>query len=108
MKKHQEKEWHGQELVSVKHVVSFLNKVNKLDNSLLRKLIDTRVSCNEKIVNHPTIQAYVDKKNKGFVGLLGLLNGILGTDRNGYGPITAIYESRKLKGFRVTKTNSFD
>ena len=66
-----------------KYVIGFLNEVVKADPKALHDLIEARVPCNEALTYHPTIQASAvdpDDLSKGYqVGVLGLLNGIIGT-----------------------------
>jgi hypothetical protein len=64
----------------------------------ISRLVERRVQCSEKTVNHPTIQtAQGDSGALPVFGFLGLLNGLVGVDRElygvkeGYGYITARY-----------------
>ena len=70
-----------------KRIVKTLNEALKLDKQAVVDLIEIRVSCNEALSEHPTIQ--VTHENK--VGLLGILNGIVGIKPNGWGYITAVF-----------------
>jgi hypothetical protein len=55
-------------------------------------LIDARVTCNEALADHPTIQ--VGQQDGSYqVGLLGILNGLFGINDAGWGPITAHIDS---------------
>ena len=78
-------------MVSVKKVIAILNEINELDTSVLPALISHRVSCNKALGQHPTVQVgYIndDPKTERYeVGFLGILNGLFGTDENGWGHI---------------------
>ena len=71
-----------------KRIIKTLNEALKLDKSAVVELLETRVPCNEDLANHPTIQ--VTHENK--VGLLDILNGIVGVKSNGWGYITAVFK----------------
>lgn len=61
------------------------------------KLCFNRVECNKTITNHPTVQVYNEdnKNNKDTVGLIGILNGIFGFDKEiMMGPIQAIVDDK--------------
>lgn len=77
-------------------VVNLLNEAVKLDPQAMYALVEARVPCNEALADHPTIQvsAYDEQTGKPTpgqfrVGILGLLNGLFGTDSVGWGFITA-------------------
>lgn len=56
-------------------VVNLLNELNKADPRVLKKLIEYRVPCNEKVADHPTVQVSPEG-DEYVVGLLGILNGL--------------------------------
>jgi len=71
----------------------------------IARLIENRVTCSAATLNHETIQATPFEKDKhtvkgeppdGWVGVLGLLNGIVGIlpdgPKKGWGYITAVFE----------------
>jgi hypothetical protein len=90
--------------VSPKEVVNFLNECFKLDKIAIEKLVNSRVRCNEKLENHPTIQCGEDKDGNAVVGLLGILNGIFGADKDGWGVIAAYFDKNdKLQYFCLLK-----
>ena len=88
--------------VSAEHAVKILNEAFALDPSAIETLIDSRVSCNEKLANHPTIQAGSDSEVYS-LSIIGLLNGIFGCDENGQGPIARMFddETGELTGFCI-------
>lgn len=85
------------ESVSLTEAIQFLNDLLALDKDAITNLIHSRVSCNEELANHPTVQvgAYdmlLGKQTPGeyHVGILGILNGLFGIDdETGMGPILA-------------------
>lgn len=82
-------------------VVALLNEAVKLDPAAMHALVESRVPCNEALADHPTIQVSVYDERTGEptpgqfkVGILGILNGLFGTDSAGWGCITANFEVR--------------
>lgn len=104
-------------MITVDDAIQLLNDAVAADKDAVQKLIDYRVPCNSKLVAHPTIQINVTlHKNSAMgksetllpfyysVGLLGLMNGLFGTDDKGNGLITAQFDySGALLGFERTK-----
>ena len=87
-----------------------LNEIAQADPEAMGKLIATRVPCNEALADHPTVQVRALKGEPPAVGVLGLLNGLVGIiedgPRKGYGLITAIVENDgTCRGFRRTEEN---
>lgn len=92
--------------VDPKIVIDFLNEMFSLDPVLTETLIKTRFQCNEKITSHETIQVLCDPDGSNpQVGLLGILNGLVGCDDVGYGFIYAEFDSNNhgLLGFSAKK-----
>ena len=77
--------------------VELLNQALFDDKEAITKLFQHRVSCNEALAYHPTIQVSEDFQ----VGFLGLLNGIFGVNESQIGHICAVYEGGELKRFAV-------
>ena len=79
-------------------IINKLNEIHQLDPTVLETLIPFRVPCNQALSEHPTVQ--VGKNGDGFeVGLLGILNGLVGVKTNGWGFIGANYDDGHLKEF---------
>ena len=78
-------------IVSAEHAVKIMNEAFALNPSAIETLVDSRVSINEKLANHPTIQAGSDSEVYS-LSIIGLLNGIFGIDENGQGPIARLYD----------------
>lgn len=95
------------------YIIKFLNELAEADPALMHKLVETRVPCNEVIAEHPTVQVQKVEDGEYVVGLLGILNGIVGArPEDGYGYIAANFEDdegTKFTGFVRTpppKTNA--
>ncbi|CCQ75253.1 hypothetical protein [Magnetospira sp. QH-2] len=66
----------------VTKAIAVLNDALKRDPEAITKLINMRADCAKSLADHPTIQTIVlDGSHK--VGLMGLLNGILGDSPSG-------------------------
>lgn len=89
------------------HLIAGLNEIVKADRMALGALIEHRVPCNEALADHPTVQAHSENGKPTTVGLLGILNGLVGTidagPRKGWGFIAAVSEEDgTLSHFRRT------
>jgi len=81
--------------VQLEHTILVLNQINDLDPTVLPRLIGHRVSCNQALADHPTVQ--VGKTEEGFeVGLLGIVNGFFDVKKDSYGYICARYSDNEL------------
>lgn len=86
-------------IVTIDRAITLLNEILELDSKALHSLINSRVSCNKELANHPTIQ--VNEFHQ--VGLLGVLNGLFGIDKNGWGGICMVVTKEgKIEGFKRT------
>jgi len=86
------------------YIVDQLNEIYSHDPEALHALCESRVPCNEALRKHPTVQVLVEGGGtESRVGLLGILNGIVGIQDDGWGYISAIYDedTMKLQGFNV-------
>ena len=80
------------ENISIDECIKFLNDLIKLDMQAILDLCQNRVSCNEKLADHPTVQVDA-KEGKHWIGLIGILNGLFGIDdKSGMGPIGAVLD----------------
>ena len=81
--------------------IAVLNEALELDQEAVQKLIDYRVPCNDDLADHETIQVLANEDGSNTrVGLLGIINGILGKDEDsGWGYVAAEYRDEKLVGF---------
>lgn len=78
---------HDEKVRLALNICDFLNELVNLDRSAVQQLVAQRVPCNEGIANHPTVQVPMDEELSPCLGLLGVLNGLIG---GGY--IVAVYD----------------
>jgi hypothetical protein len=85
-------ESHPWSFLSVDTTIELLNDLIKTDPVAVSRLIEARVPCNPKLAEHPTVQVTGYGEDGGFkVGFLGVLNGLFGVDKDGWGPIAAVF-----------------
>ncbi|MGD9161859.1 MAG: hypothetical protein PVG39_25840 [Desulfobacteraceae bacterium] len=89
------------ESVSIQETVDFLNDLLSIDPDTINNLSSIRVGCNKTMADHPTVQVACLSDNYFIVGIIGILNGLFGSDEHGWGHISADYEGSKVKRFRV-------
>jgi hypothetical protein len=84
------------------HWCDFLNSLMNLDPEALHNLIETRVACNDALRDHPSVQCWRNEQGQCVVGLLGILNGFIGTRQDGMGYLSGVFdEAGKLVKFTV-------
>jgi len=92
------------EMITPQDVVDLLNESFRLDSAATRLFRENKVKCNDALAEHPSIQIG-ENSNGNTLGILGFLNGLFGTNDNGYGCIAANYnENGKLIGFSYCAT----
>jgi hypothetical protein len=76
--------------------ITFLNELLQADPKVVSDLIETRFPCNEALANHPSVQVQAREGGEpGFVvGLLGILNGLVGADDDGWGLICVVIDDK--------------
>lgn len=88
-----------------REVIEYLNDVLRLDPRAINELCEHRVLCNEKLAHHSTTTTTTQVVADGDswrVGLLGILNGLVGI-KDGVGYITAVYgDDGSLQRFELT------
>lgn len=89
------------EKISLKETVNFLNELLKIDSIAITALFSMRISCNEALADHETVQVLVSGGTYFQVGIVGILNGLFGIDENGWGHISVDYDDGKITGFHV-------
>jgi len=76
-------------------IIDALNDFVASDREALHKLVETRVPCNQALADHPTVQVFGSALGEPpTVGLLGILNGIVGVDSDGWGFIAASFDDQ--------------
>lgn len=79
------------DLLMAAKIVAFLNELLEIDRPAIAAIIANRVPCGAALADHATVQ--VVPQHGGFhVGMLGLLNGLCGTMKDGGGPIAALFD----------------
>ena len=77
--------------VTINEVIELLNGAFEMDSEAMSNLANTRVTCNDVLADHPTIQVGMfDGEYK--VGLIGILNGIFGMEDDGCGAIAGDFD----------------
>ena len=100
----------------IKEEIRLDNTIKTLNNALEddRKavtalMLNSRVDCNDKLAEHPTIQVHCydsetnERTDECSVGTLGLLNGLFGiSEEDGWGAIAAVIdeETKLIKEFQ--------
>ena len=85
-------------------IVDRLNDMMLYDAEAMHKLCETRVPCNQALTDHPTVQVLdAQDGTPPKVGMLGVLNGLVGTRSTGGGYIAGNYddETGQLLEFQV-------
>ena len=82
-------------LENAEHIVSVLNEANDLDPVAIGQLVSHRVKCNDALADHPTIQVGKIDGPDVVVGLLGLINGLVGVRDNSWGYIAMEWDSEE-------------
>lgn len=84
-----------------KRFIKFLNEVYKLDPDWLERILSYRPTCNKKLADHPTIQAWLYNTTDLKCGFLGLMNGYFGSydggKYKGFGSIGAVFDDKTGK-----------
>lgn len=58
-------------------VLKVMNSALAADPGAIYTLMNTRMSCNDKLADHKDVQIFTDKSGRTLVGALGLINGVL-------------------------------
>lgn len=87
-------------------LIDRLNQIAMFDKKAMRDLIKARVPCNEHLAEHPSVQVQYED-GQGLVGILGILNGIVGAipdgGLKGFGYISAVFDDQgNFERFRRT------
>lgn len=71
----------------VNNAIKVLNRIHEADPTVLQSLVFHRVPCNKEVANDPEVQVGQLYEGGWEVGLLGIINGLLGIHESGYGYI---------------------
>lgn len=81
--------------VTVDDAINYLNDLLQIAPAEIQTLVALRIPAPQSLVEHETVQVQsptVALDGPPVVGLLGILNGLFGTDLDGAGPIAAVYD----------------
>lgn len=87
--------------ISIKETVDYLNDLLKIDPDAINALFSIRVGCNKSFADHPTLQVAGLSADYFIFGIIGLLNGLFGADKHGWGHISVDCKGAKITNFRV-------
>ena len=90
------------------HAVNVLNRAYEADPHAMQKLVNHRVVCNKQLAEDETIQVGIREHTQDYeVGLIGIINGICGIDRDGWGHVAAIVgeDQKTVKGFKIIRAD---
>ena len=97
------------QLITIDDAIDFLNDLITLDKDAMTKLVDQKVTCNEGMAFHPTVQVGINEDKEYIVGMAGILNGLFGINTNKYGYITFVFgEDGKLSHAKKTYMKEID
>lgn len=112
MVENKRKTWRENSSVSVGETVEFLNEMLGLDRQFTERLMWARIRCNRQIAEHESIQCRSEPGGgRGKAGFLGVLNGVFGIDKNGFGPITGDVDEMDethIVRFRMTDSDKIE
>jgi hypothetical protein len=92
--------------------IEYLNHLLEFDTDAIANLCENRIFCNKDLADHQTVQVQTldspaPAGAAALVGLLGILNGFVGTRHDGYGYITAHYEDNgEISRFELTRSTT--
>jgi hypothetical protein len=82
-------------------IVDLLNELLKIDHDAIYNLfMGSKVPCNEEMANHPTVQCGIAPSGGYTLSALGILNGLFGTDNQGYGIISMQVDSDRKRIYK--------
>jgi hypothetical protein len=91
--------------VTIKEMVDFLNELLEYDSYAISALFSTRIMCNRHLAGHESVQVGQLGKDAFQVGMVGVLNGLFGSDEYGWGHFGVNYDDGKIIEF-VLLTNA--
>lgn len=90
--------------VTIKETVDFLNSILKIDPVSVTGILSCRISCNQALAVHESVQVGRVADNYCEVGMIGILNGLFGIDKFGWGHISAEYRDGLIEKFKLLTT----
>ncbi len=88
--------------ITTQDIVNILNELIDCDKEAIEKLLNFRVGCNEVLSNHKTCQVKINDDFTYGVGLLGIINAIVGMNNE---TICSVWndENNELINFKEMK-----
>lgn len=83
------------------NAVVILNELLALDPKAIEALVRFRVTCNEELAKHPTVQVRKESGGRYSIGLMGVLNSIFGKNQDGTGKLMYVLENDSVNEFQV-------
>ena len=99
-----------EEMALANRIIDSLNEYLAIDPSALHHLIEFRVPTNQALADHPSVQVNAEGETP-VVGLLGILNGIVGViPGSEIGYITAVFsdDESTLLRFELSKPAAYN
>lgn len=87
---------------TISKAIIILNDALARDAKAITELVNLRVECNSDLVNHPLIQSGV-YEGVAKVGVLGLINGVIGDSPTGVIGATGIFDKETGRFLRVKR-----
>lgn len=88
-----------------RELCQYLNDLIKYDADAIHNLCEARVQCNDALLHAPLVQIATDEGPYPMVGLLGVLNGFIGVQSDGWGYVVAIYgKEGRVERFMLAAT----
>ena len=90
--------------VTLEETAAFLNELLKTDPITVNAFFNIRITCNESLARHPTVQVNCQGealKRWNQVGLIGILNGLFGIDEKGWGHLSLSLDNGTITSFNV-------
>ena len=87
-------------------IVAFLNELNAIDPKATTLLFSHRVECNRALADHPTVQVGGDTPDDRRVGMIGILNGLVGAREDQWGVVAMeVEDDGRITRFVKLPTN---
>ena len=93
------------QIIDPQIIIDKLNQILLKDSIAISALIEHRIPCSDLLGKDETVQCNFDKDINGFtVGMLGIINGLVGVKDDGWGFIQAEYDDNdKLIKFSLNE-----
>lgn len=93
---------------AVDMAIEVLNRAIENDYDAMLKFVNTRIPCNAKMLDDPTIQVGNYRECDPSFGIIGLINGLFGSKENSHGKIRLQCNVDKDNDYRITEIYRFE